>query len=228
MPVKQNIRLTVDAVVFGYIPKEGIVVLLIKRTIDPYMHSWALPGGFVLDNESLESAVTRELLTEAGVNINYLEQLYTFGLPERDPRGRVVSIAYFGLVNPTNFKLAASSDAEDASWFNIKELPSLAFDHAAIINVAVQRLRNKIRYEPIGFELLDKKFPITDLEKLYETLLDRPIDRRNFQKKINHLGILIAHSEKQKQVSQGRPAKLYSFDEQQYFKLKKEGMMFEI
>lgn len=228
MPIKQNIRLTVDAVVFGYIPKEGIVVLLIKRTIQPYLHSWALPGGFVLDEESLEEAVTRELLTEAGVNINYLEQLYTFGLPGRDPRGRVVSIAHFGLVNPTNFKLAASSDAEDASWFNIKDLPSLAFDHATIINVAVQRLRSKIRYEPIGFELLDKKFPIADLEKLYETLLDRPIDRRNFQKKINHLGILIAHNEKQKQVSQGRPANLFSFDEARYFKLKKEGMTFEI
>ncbi len=214
--------------VFGYIPREGIVVLLIKRTIEPFMHTWALPGGFVHDNESLENAVTRELLTEAGVNINYLEQLYSFGQPQRDPRGRVVSVAYFGLVNPTNFKLAASSDAEDASWFNIKDLPALAFDHADIIDLAVKRLRNKIRYEPIGFELLDKKFPIADLEKLYETLLDRPIDRRNFQKKIHHLGILIAHNEKQKQVSQGRPAKLFSFDESRYFQLKKEGIAFEI
>ncbi|MBV7528561.1 8-oxo-dGTP diphosphatase [Chitinophaga jiangningensis] len=228
MAIRQQIKLTVDAVVFGYIPKEGIVVLLIKRTIEPFLHSWALPGGFVRDEESLEHAVTRELLTEAGVNINYLEQLYTFGMPNRDPRGRVVSIAYFGLVNPTNFKLAASSDAEDASWFNIKDLPDLAFDHATIINLAVGRLRNKIRYEPIGFELLDKKFPIADLEKLYETLLDRPIDRRNFQKKINHLGILIAHNEKQKQVSQGRPAKLFSFNEEKYFQLKKDGMAFEI
>ena len=182
----------------------------------------------MLNGETLEDAVTRELLTEAGVHINYLEQLYTFGRPERDPRGRIISIAYFGLVNPTNFKLAASSDAEDARWFDIKNLPALAFDHSEIVNTAVKRLRNKIRYEPIGFELLDKKFPISDLEKLYETVLDRPIDRRNFQKKMNHFGILMGHNEKQKHPSAGRPAKLYSFNEERYFQLKQEGIMFEI
>ena len=217
-----------DAVVFGYTAKESISVLLIKRTIPPFMHRWALPGGFVLDDETLEQAVTRELATEAGVHINYLEQLYTFGRPERDPRGRVVSIAYFGLVNPTNFKLAASSDAEDARWFDIKKLPDLAFDHWDVVESAVKRLRAKIRYEPIGFELLDEKFPISDLEKLYETILDRPIDRRNFQKKMNHFGILMGHNEKQKHASAGRPAKLYSFNEAQYKKLQQEGIIFEI
>jgi 8-oxo-dGTP diphosphatase len=215
-------------VVFGYTAEKSISVLLIKRTIEPFIHDWALPGGFVLNGETLEDAVTRELLTEAGVHINYLEQLYTFGRPERDPRGRIISIAYFGLVNPTNFKLAASSDAEDARWFDIKNLPALAFDHGEIVATAVKRLRNKIRYEPIGFELLDKKFPISDLEKLYETVLDRPIDRRNFQKKMNHFGILMGHNEKQKHPSAGRPAKLYSFNEERYFQLKQEGIMFEI
>ncbi|SFW40731.1 NUDIX hydrolase [Chitinophaga sancti] len=228
MGPRQDIRLCVDAVVFGYTAEKSISVLLIKRTIDPFIHDWALPGGFVLNGETLEDAVTRELLTEAGVHINYLEQLYTFGRPERDPRGRIISIAYFGLVNPTNFKLAASSDAEDARWFDIKNLPALAFDHSEIVNTAVKRLRNKIRYEPIGFELLDKKFPISDLEKLYETVLDRPIDRRNFQKKMNHFGILMGHNEKQKHPSAGRPAKLYSFNEERYFQLKQEGIMFEI
>jgi 8-oxo-dGTP diphosphatase len=225
---RQDIRLCVDAVVFGYTAKESISVLLIKRTIEPFIHDWALPGGFVLNGETLEDAVTRELLTEAGVHINYLEQLYTFGRPERDPRGRIISIAFFGLVNPTNFKLAASSDAEDARWFDIKHLPALAFDHGEIVSTAVKRLRNKIRYEPIGFELLDKKFPISDLEKLYETVLDRPIDRRNFQKKMNHFGILMEHNEKLKHPSAGRPAKLYSFNEERYFQLKQEGIMFEI
>jgi len=225
---RQDIRLCVDAVVFGYTAEKSISVLLIKRTIEPFIHDWALPGGFVLNGETLEDAVTRELLTEAGVHINYLEQLYTFGRPERDPRGRIISIAYFGLVNPTNFKLAASSDAEDARWFDIKNLPALAFDHGEIVATAVKRLRNKIRYEPIGFELLDKKFPISDLEKLYETVLDRPIDRRNFQKKMNHFGILMGHNEKQKHPSAGRPAKLYSFNEERYFQLKQEGIMFEI
>lgn len=228
MGPRQDIRLCVDAVVFGYTAEKSISVLLIKRTIEPFIHDWALPGGFVLNGETLEDAVTRELLTEAGVHINYLEQLYTFGRPERDPRGRIISIAYFGLVNPTNFKLAASSDAEDARWFDIKNLPALAFDHGEIVATAVKRLRNKIRYEPIGFELLDKKFPISDLEKLYETVLDRPIDRRNFQKKMNHFGILMGHNEKQKHPSAGRPAKLYSFNEERYFQLKQEGIMFEI
>ncbi len=228
MVPRQDIRLCVDAVVFGYTAEKSISVLLIKRTIEPFIHDWALPGGFVLNGETLEDAVTRELLTEAGVHINYLEQLYTFGRPERDPRGRIISIAYFGLVNPTNFKLAASSDAEDARWFDIKNLPALAFDHGEIVATAVKRLRNKIRYEPIGFELLDKKFPISDLEKLYETVLDRPIDRRNFQKKMNHFGILMGHNEKQKHPSAGRPAKLYSFNEERYFQLKQEGIMFEI
>jgi 8-oxo-dGTP diphosphatase len=228
LAIQQNIQLSVDAVVFGYTARESISVLLIKRTIDPYLHTWALPGGFVEDDESLEEAVTRKLLNEAGVHINYLEQLYTFGLPRRDPRGRVVSVAYFGLVNPTNFKLSTTADAEDVGWFNIKELPPLAFDHDHIIGEAVKRLRSKIRYQPIGFELLDKKFPIADLEKLYETLLDRPIDRRNFQKKMNHLGILIAHNETQKQLSQGRPAKLFSFDEKRYFQLIEEGIAFEV
>lgn len=228
MGPRQDIRLCVDAVVFGYTAEKSISVLLIKRTIEPFIHDWALPGGFVLNGETLEDAVTRELLTEAGVHINYLEQLYTFGRPERDPRGRIISIAYFGLVNPTNFKLAASSDAEDARWFDIKQLPALAFDHGEIVSTAVKRLRNKIRYEPIGFELLDKKFPISDLEKLYETVLDRPIDRRNFQKKMNHFGILMGHNEKQKHPSAGRPAKLYSFNEERYFQLKQEGIMFEI
>ena len=228
MEPRQDIRLCVDAVVFGYTAKGSISVLLIKRTIEPFIHRWALPGGFVLNGETLEDAVTRELLTEAGVHINYLEQLYTFGQPARDPRGRIISIAYFGLVNPTNFKLAASSDAEDASWFDIKNLPALAFDHADIVATAVKRLRAKIRYEPIGFELLDQKFPISDLEKLYETVLDRPIDRRNFQKKMNHFGILKGHNEKQKHASAGRPAKLYSFNEERYFQLKQEGITFEI
>ena len=202
--------------------------MLIKRTIEPYLHSWALPGGFVLDEEALEEAVTRELLTEAGVNINYLEQLYTFGLPGRDPRGRVVSIAYFGLVNPTNFKLAASSDAEDAKWFNIKDLPALAFDHATIIDIAVQRLRSKIRYEPIGFELLDNKFPIADLEKLYITLLDREIDRRNFYKKMMALDILDETNEYAKSDGKGRPSKMYQFNKKRYQELVKEGINFEI
>ncbi|UOY08918.1 NUDIX hydrolase [Muricauda sp. SCSIO 64092] len=221
-----TIQLTVDAVVFGY-DSGKISVLLVKRKFEPFKDAWALPGGFVLENESLEQAVGRELAEETGVKINYLEQLYTFGELERDPRGRVVSVAYFGLVKPNAFKLNASTDAEEANWFNIEKLPKLAFDHKRILKIAIERLRGKITYEPIGFELLDKKFPFSDLEKLYTTLLNREIDRRNFKKKINSLKVLDELDEKVS-VGPGRPASLFSFNKKRYFQLKKEGIIFEI
>src|SRR5262249_49499727 len=120
MPVNQNIKVAVDAVVFGYTSKEGLSVLLIKRNVEPYKNLWALPGGLVKDDESLETAVQRELKEETGISINYLEQLYSFGQPGRDPRNRVVSITYYGLVKPDVFELNAATDAADVSWFNIK------------------------------------------------------------------------------------------------------------
>lgn len=223
---KQSIKLSVDAVVFGY--EEGnISVLLIRRKYDPFKGDWGIPGGFVDNAESLEDAVERELFEETGVKINYLEQLYSFGKLGRDPRGRIVSIAYFGLVRSNTFKIFASTDAEEVAWFNIKELPKLAFDHKEILKIAIERLQGKITYEPIGFELLDKKFPFSDLEKLYTTLLDREIDRRNFRKKILGLNVLDELEEKVSKGS-GRPANLYQFNQKRYFQLKKEGIIFEI
>ncbi len=222
----QTIKLTVDAAVFGY--EEGnISVLLIRRKYDPFKGQWAIPGGFVQDNESLEDAVERELYEETGIKINYLEQLYSFGKPDRDPRGRVVSISYFGLVRPNTFKIIASTDAEEVAWFSIHELPKLAFDHKEILKIAIERLQGKITYEPIGFELLDKKFPFSDLEKLYTTLLGRDIDRRNFRKKIMGLNVLDELDEKVSKGS-GRPANLFRFNQKRYFQLKKEGIIFEI
>ncbi len=225
----QNIQVAVDAVVFGYSKEEGVSILLIKRKYDPYQGRWAIPGGFVLNNESLEDAVERELQEETGVRINYLEQLYTFGKPDRDPRTRILSVAYFGLVKSSQFeKLKASTDAADAAWFNFKELPQLAFDHKEILKVAIERLRGKIIYQPIGFELLEKKFPFSDLEQLYATLLDRPIDRRNFKKKVMSLGILDELDEKAKSTGAGRPGNLFQFNKKTYNRLLKEGMHFEI
>ena len=223
---EQAIKLTVDAVVFGY-EKGNISVLLIKRKYEPFKGKWAIPGGFVLNDESLEEAVERELQEETGIKINYLEQLYTFGKPLRDPRGRVVSVAYFGLIRPDAFKIFASTDAEQAQWFNIDELPELSFDHKEIFDTAIKRLQAKITYEPIGFELLDKKFPFSDLEKLYTTLLGRPIDRRNFRKKIVSLNVLDELEEKVSRGS-GRPANLFRFNQKRYFQLKEEGIIFEI
>lgn len=224
-----DIKVAVDAIVFGYSKNDGVSVLLIQRKYPPFKNSWAIPGGFVLENESLEEAVTRELQEETGIEVNYLEQLYTFGAPDRDPRQRVIAIAYFALVKSAMFQqLKASTDAENAQWFNIKQLPALAFDHQKILKVAIERIRAKIRYQPIGFELLDRKFPFADLEKLYITLLDRDIDRRNFSKKMLALGILDETNEYAKPEGKGRPSKMYQFNKKRYQELLKEGINFEI
>ncbi|MGD1957601.1 MAG: NUDIX domain-containing protein [Fulvivirga sp.] len=229
MKTTQNIQVAVDAIVFGYSKENGVSVLLIKRKYEPFQGQWAIPGGFVKDEESLEAAVERELMEETGVKINYLEQLYTFGDPDRDPRRRILAVAYFGLVKSAQFeKLKASTDAEEAEWFNIKKLPKLAFDHKKVLRIAIERLRVKIKYQPIGFELLDKKFPFSDLEHLYTTLLDRPIDRRNFKKKISHLKILDELPEKAKSTGAGRPGNLFQFNKTRYKELVKEGMHFEL
>ncbi len=227
MSTNQNIKVAVDAVVFGYTSREGLSVLLIKRNIKPFKDSWALPGGLVGNNETLEDAIQRELREETGVNINYLEQLYSFGQPDRDPRNRVISITYYGLVKPDSFELKATTDAADVKWFNIKKLPQLAFDHQTILQTAHTRLKNKMQYEPIGFELLEEKFPFSELEKLYMAVLDRPIDRRNFKKKISKFGFLEETKEKQLLDGAGRPGYLYRFNEQKYFELKKQGINFE-
>lgn len=222
-----TIRLAVDAVVFGYDPKDGISVLLIKRKYDPFKGKWAIPGGLVMEHESLEKAVERELEEETGVKVDYLEQLYTFGEVDRDPRNRVVAVAYYGLVKKSDFHLYASTDAEDAKWFNWNELPPVAFDHQQILTTAITRLRGKIRYEPIGFELLDDKFPFSDLHKLYQAILGIDLDRRNFKKKFLQLNILRELSEKISE-GKGRPGSLFQFDNERYFQMKKEGINFQI
>jgi 8-oxo-dGTP diphosphatase len=224
-----EIKVAVDAIVFGYSKNEGVSVLLIQRKYPPFKNAWAIPGGFVLPDESLEEAVRRELREETGIEVNYLEQLYTFGDPDRDPRKRVISVSYFALVKSAQFQqLKASTDAENAQWFNIKTLPPLAFDHKKILHVAIERVRAKIRYQPIGFELLDRKFPFADLEKLYITLLDREIDRRNFYKKVMALGILDETEEYAKSEGKGRPSKMFQFNKKRYQELVKDGINFEI
>jgi len=222
-----KIKLSVDAVVFGYESGGGLSALLIQRDIAPFKGNWAIPGGLVLENETLEQAVARELKEETGVGVNYLEQLYTFGDLNRDPRNRVVTVAYYGLVRPSLFEVYADTDAADARWFNINDLPKLAFDHDRIMDIAVNRLRAKISYEPIGFELLDKKFPFSELHQLYETLKGKKIDRRNFKKKFLQLDILEELEEKHSR-GKGRPGSLFKFHQKKYFALKKKGMMFEV
>lgn len=227
MELKQNIKIAVDAIVFGY-ANSNLNVLLIKQKFGELKNQWALVGGFVKDNETLNDAVNRELREEAGIKVNYLEQLYTFGDNiERDPRFRVVSVAYFALVNSTKLVLKADSDAEDAKWFSINELPNLAFDHKEILKTAKNRLQSKLTYQPIGFDLLPKEFLFSELENLYCTILEKEIDRRNFRKKILSFGI-VEETEKFGNKTKGRPAKLYRFNKLKYNKLSNEGFLFEI
>jgi len=227
--IEQKIKVAVDAVVFGYSKKDGVSILLIQRKYEPYKGSWAIPGGFILDDESLEEAVKRELLEETGIELKYLEQLYSFGKPGRDPRQRIISIAYLGLVKTTQYtELKASTDAENAQWFSIDKLPRLAFDHKDILHTAIERIRAKVRYQPIGFELLDKEFPFSDLEKLYMALLGRDINRRNFSKKILSFGFIEETGEITKPTGKGRPSKIYRFNQKRYKELLREGIHFEI
>jgi 8-oxo-dGTP diphosphatase len=221
-----EILLTVDAIVFGYHQKQ-MNVLLIRRQYAPFENKWALPGGFVLPGESLETAVERELKEETGVAINYLEQLYTFGNPDRDPRQRIVTVAYFGLVNPEQFEIVASTDASEVQWFPVDQLPALAFDHQKILHYALQRLRNKLTYEPVGLNLLDTDFPFSDLENLYETILGRKIERRNFRRKFMGFGIL-KEVKLRRTAQKGRPGILFRFDKAKYNTLREKGFLFEI
>jgi len=223
----QNIKVAVDAVVFGYFENRELHILLIKRNIEPFLYSWALPGGLVKNEETLEEAISRELHEETGVNTTFIEQLYTFGELNRDPRNRVISVAYLGLVNPKSYDLKASTDASDAQWFSINNLPNLAFDHLTIVTKALERLRTKIQYQPIGFNLLKTEFAFSDLESLYQSILGRDIDRRNFRKKIMSYNLLIETKNLRKEGS-GRPARLFQFNQEKYQSLEKQGFYFEI
>ena len=217
---------TADCVVFG-LDESDLKVLLIERDLEPFRGKWALPGGFVRMEESLEDAARRELLEEAGIRDVFLEQLYTFGEVKRDPRGRVITVAYYALVNLAEHEVKASTDARTAAWFSTADVPALAFDHAKILDVALERLRGKVRYQPIGFELLPRKFTLSQLQKLYEIVLDRELDKRNFRKKILSMGILVELDEIQQDVAH-RAARLYRFDEEKYRKMKRKGFNFEI
>ncbi len=217
--------LTVDCVIFG-LDGRDLKVLLIERALEPFKGKWALPGGFVNMEENLYDAALRELEEETGVKDVFIEQLFTFGEPGRDPRGRVVSVAYYALVNLKEHPIQASSDARNAAWFPVDELPKLAFDHDAIADMAIKRLRGKVVYQPIGFELLPKKFTLTQLQNLYETVLGVRVNKRNFRTKILKMDIL-EQCERQQGVAH-RPAFLYRFNEGKYKELLEKGFVFEI
>ncbi len=218
--------LTVDAVVFGFDEAE-LKVLLIKRGIAPFKGRWALPGGFVRVAETLDEAVRRELEEETGLSKVYLEQLYTFGTVKRDPRERVVSVAYYALVKMADHSTQAATDASDAQWFPVASTPPLAFDHADILTAGLDRLRGKLRYQPVGFELLPEKFTLSQLQHLYETVLGTAIDKRNFRKKVLALDLIEPLNETHREGPH-RPAQLHRFNPAKYERLRKKGFHFEL
>ncbi len=217
---------TIDCVVFGY---DGIALslLLINRKEAPFINMWTLPGGFLFLEETPEESARRILKSKTGLNNLYLEQLYTFGDVKRDPRGRVLSVAYYALVDPRRLELLAGIAANDVKWFESSKLPKTAFDHKEIIKVAYNRLKAKVTYQPIGFELLDKKFTLTELQFLYECILQRPIDKRNFRKRILESKVIKSTGEK-RSGQKNRAPELFEFDELQYKNLVKEGFQFKI
>ncbi len=217
--------LTVDCVVFGF-DGGGLQVLLIRRGLEPFLGSWALPGGFVNMDEDLDEAARRELMEETHLQDVFLEQLFTFGKPGRDPRGRVVSVAYCALVRPDQHPATGDSDASEAAWHPVDTLPPLAFDHADILRIALERLRGKIRYQPVGFELLAKRFTLTQLQELYEAILGRRIDKRNFRKKLLAFDFIIPTDKYT--AGAHRPARLHRFDHRRYDALARKGFHFEL
>ena len=198
---------TTDIVIFT-IRQDELKVLLIKRAMPPHQGEWALPGGFVDLDESLEKAARRELEEETGVSGVYLEQLYTFGQPDRDPRERVITVAYYALIPTDTVEIRAATDAEGVSWFGMHELPDLAFDHQEILAMAHRRLVDKLDYSTIAFQFMPERFTLSELQQVYELILGEPLDKRNFRKRILSLG-LVRETGKERKAGAHRPAKLY-------------------
>ncbi len=219
----QPMQVAVDIVIFT-IQSGELRVLLVKRGIPPFLGQFAIPGGFVLADESLDQTALRELREETGVADVYLEQLYSFGDPGRDPRGRVITVAYFALISADQATLVAGTDAADARWWAIRELPPLAFDHRKILDYALERLRNKLEYTTIGFQLLPARFTLTELQEAYEVILDKNLDKRNFRRKLALLKVL--RPTREHRHGGRRPARLYEFAAANFEKLKDKGILF--
>lgn len=203
---------TVDIVVFSLsLADNELCALLVKRQHDPYEGMWALPGGFIRAGEALDDAADRELVEETGVNAGYMEQLYTFGNLGRDPRERVITVAYLAVL-PSIVSPEAGGDAAQSSWYPVNQLPPLAFDHADILDYGLQRLRYKLEYTSVGFELLPDEFTLTQLQRAYEIVLDEALDKRNFRRKILSADILEETGRKRRE-GEGRPAKLYRYSD---------------
>lgn len=214
---------TTDSVIFGF-DGTSINILLIERGIAPYKGAWALPGGFLNMDETVEEGAKRELQEETNIKDVYLEQFHTFSAVDRDPRERVITIAFFALVSKDKFEIIAGDDANKAQWYEWNHLPPLAFDHADVIRMAREKLQEKLRISPIAFKLLDKVFKMDELQRIYELIHERKYDRRNFMRKMEASGFLkkieeedetccSMHPSAKKSSSGSRTLYVYSFDE---------------
>lgn len=218
--------LSVDCVVFGY-NKGEIRVLLIERGAEPYKGSWALPGDLVALDTDLFTSASNVLKSLTGLTSVFLEQFQAFGEVDRHPAGRVATVGYYSLIKSDSHNPVASSWANRTAWFAIDDVPPLAFDHEKILDHGIRTLKRRVRYKPVGFELLPPKFTLSDLQQLYEALLGYKFDKPNFRKRILSMDLLVPLNEVETNVSH-RPAKLYQFDTNRYEELKKKGFVFDI
>ncbi len=214
---------TSDCVIFGF-DGVAIKILLIQRGIEPYKGKWALPGGFMQIDETAEECAKRELEEETGLSNTSVEQFYTFSDVRRDPRERVITVAHYALVRLSEVK--GGDDATSACWFSQNEIPSLAFDHDLILRMALKRLKERICFEPVGFELLPEIFTMPELQNLYEAILEVKFDRRNFYNKMLKLGILTEAEPRPANASRRTPTK-YRFNAVKYAELKQKGFRLE-
>jgi len=223
--METKIPISVDCVIFGFDDKE-LKVLLIKRSQPPFQNCWALPGDRLRIDEDLRHAANNVLDRLTGVRDIYLEQLFVFGRLDRHPSDRVVTIAYYALVNISENEPKPSSFASRAEWIRISKIGDLAYDHRKILDKALRRLRRRFRGRPVGFELLPEKFTLSQLRRLYEAVLDQPLDKRNFRRKMLKMDFLLPLEEKQKDVAH-KAARFYSFNRERYEELAAQGIRFE-
>ena len=222
--------LTVDCVVFSIDIESNfeLRLLLMQRKEEPFAGKWALPGAYAHIDENLEDAARRTLRQKTGLSNVYLEQLYTFAEPERDPRGRTISCAYYALARPHQPQIEEGARSLRAQWFSLNDLPPLAFDHDLIFSKGLERLQGKLAYEPVGLELLPSEFTLPELRSVYEAILDRQLDRGNFRKAILRAGLLRESRVRHPSGGAGRPPIVYKFDKRTYTKLKKSGFTLDL
>ncbi|MFK8056939.1 MAG: NUDIX domain-containing protein [Saprospiraceae bacterium] len=217
---------SVDIVIFGFEGK-SLRVLLVQRGVEPFKDHWALPGEMVQAEENLDAAADRVLHELTSLTDVYLEQVASFGAPQRHPAGRAFTVAYYSLIGTSSHPVSPNGWAKNAQYFDVADLPDLAFDHTEVLQSCLERLRERVRMRPIGFELLPRTFSLSDLQNLYESILGETLDKRNFRKKILSMGIVEDTGDLQANVNH-RPAKLYRFDEERYEALVKKGFSFAV